>query len=169
MSTNSDNAARIEALAAPICSARGVEFVDVKLLSEKEGLVIRVMIDRERADGKLGSDINIDDCGLVMGDLADAIDADEKLASLEYRLEVTSPGVERPLVRLADYTRFAGREAKIKTRIPIEDRRSFEGLIVGADQGNVRIEASGRTYELPFETIVKANLVYRFGATAQNR
>jgi ribosome maturation factor RimP len=169
MSTNSDNAARIEALAAPICSARGVEFVDVKLLSEKEGLVIRVMIDRERADGKLGSDINIDDCGLVMRDLADAIDADEKLASLEYRLEVTSPGVERPLVRLEDYTRFAGREAKIKTRIPIEDRRSFEGLIVGADQGNVRIEASGRTYELPFETIVKANLVYRFGATAQNR
>lgn len=169
MSAKTDNSARIEALAAPICEARGVEFVDVKLLSEKEGLVIRVMIDRERTDGKLGSDINVDDCGHVMHDLAEAIDADAQLASLDYRLEVTSPGVERPLVRIADYTRFAGREAKIKTRIPIEDRRSFEGKIVGAHEGNVCIETSGRTYELPFETIVKANLVYRFGTAAQNR
>jgi ribosome maturation factor RimP len=169
MSANSENSARIEALAIPICEARGVEFVDVRMLSEREGLVIRVMIDRERADGKLGSDINVDDCGLIMHQLADAIDADEKLASIQYRLEVTSPGIERPLVRISDYTRFAGREAKIKTRIPIEDRRSFEGRIVGAQEGDVCIETSGRTYHVPFETIVKANLVYRFGASAQNR
>lgn len=169
MSANSDKSARIEALAAPICAGRGVEFVDVRLLSEREGLVIRIMIDRERTDGLPGSDINLDDCTGVMHALADAIDADAQLASLEYRLEVTSPGIERPLVRIADYARFAGREAKIKTRIPVEDRRSFEGRIVGAQEGDVCIETSGRTYHVPFETIVKANLVYRFGASAQSR
>lgn len=169
MSENSDNTARIEALANPICAQRAVELVDVRLLSERGGVVIRVMIDRERTDGLPGSDVSLDDCGEIMRVLADAIDADEKLASLDYRLEVTSPGVERPLVRIADYTRFAGREAKIKTRIPVEDRRSFEGRIVGANEGDVCIETSGRTYHVPFETIVKANLVYRFGASAQSR
>lgn len=152
----------LESLAAPICETQGVELVELRVLAERGASVVRLTIDRERADGKPGSGITIDDCTDVSRALSAILDREETEMPETYRLEVTSPGVERPLVKLADFARFAGREAKIKTTEPVEDKKYFEGRLLGVEGESVKLEASGRTYVIPFEAIAKASLIHRF-------
>ena len=76
-----------------------------------------------------------------------------------YELEVSSPGLDRPLRRLPDFARFAGHEAKIRMTEGVEGRRNFSGQLVGTEDGLVKIECDGRTYHLPIGDIAKANLV----------
>jgi ribosome maturation factor RimP len=76
-----------------------------------------------------------------------------------YRLEVSSPGLDRPLRREADFRRFGGRTVKLRTHDPVEGRRNFLGTLLDAHDGVVRIECDGRTYQVPVAGLVKANLV----------
>ena len=79
-----------------------------------------------------------------------------------FRLEVSSPGLERPLVKLADFERFAGREVKLKTRTPIDKQRRFRGMLRGVVDERVELDENGKVVRIPHEDIAQANLVYRF-------
>lgn len=159
----------IEEIAEPVCRAHGVELVDVQWSIERGGPVLRVLIDRERPDvdpGQPGSGVSIEDCQGVSRDLSTALDVHERLVpGGRYRLEVSSPGLDRPLVRRRDFERFAGREVKVQTRTPIPgtaDRRKVRGVLRGLDGDVVRVEEGSTIWAIPFADILRANVVYRF-------
>lgn len=170
---------RIESVVDPICRAHGVELVEVVYAREPGGAVLRILIDRERpglieADGtpKPGSGVTLEDCKAVSRDIGTALDVNEDaLPSARYRLEVGSPGLDRPLVRPRDFERFAGAQVKVQTRAEIEgaepERRRFSGILRGIDGQVVKLEdispAGTRVLSIPLDTIQKAHLVPRFG------
>jgi ribosome maturation factor RimP len=159
----------ISEIAEPVCRAHGVELVDVQWSTDRGGAVLRVLIDREQpgaAPGEPASGVSIDDCQGVSRDLSTALDVHERaVPSGRYRLEVSSPGLDRPLVKARDFERFAGREVKIQTRSPIEgttDRRKVQGVLQGLDGEVVRIEEGSTAFAIPLGEIIKANVVYKF-------
>lgn len=151
----------------PVCRAHGVELVEVRKLTQPGRTVLRVLIDRERGSaeeaGPDGSGVTLADCTAVSRDLSTALDVHEDSVSRgRYDLEVSSPGLERPLVKLSDYTRFAGREVKIQVQAPVEGQRRFAGTLLGVEGESVRIDQDGSVMSIPFGDITKAHLVYRF-------
>jgi len=135
-----------EAWFAKTLSGLGYELVDLE--SSRSGL-LRVFIDS--AEG-----ITVDDCARVSRHLTHAFAAE----GIDYeRLEVSSPGLDRPLKRIEDYTRFAGREASVKLKLPRDGRRRFEGRLAGVEAGAVVLEVDGVRHRLAFEDIDRARLV----------
>ena len=165
-----DTPASLEALALPICRALGLELVDVRIAREPGGSVLRVLIDRERPPGVPMNEggVSLDDCTDVSRDLSTALDVTEEgghgLLSGNYRLEVSSPGVDRPLVKLNDFVRFAGETVKMTTRMPIAtpagERRKLQGKLLGITGRDVRLTQDGHEVLVPHAEIVKANLVF---------
>jgi ribosome maturation factor RimP len=124
----------------------GYELVDIE--SSRSGL-LRIFIDAGRG-------ITVDDCARVSNHLTRAF----AVEGIDYeRLEVSSPGLDRPLKSLADFERFAGREASVKLKLPREGRRRFEGPVVGVEDGKVVLEVEGKRQQLAFEDIDRARLV----------
>ncbi len=124
----------------------GYELTD---LETSRGGLVRVFIDAPKG-------ITVEDCALVSRHLS-RVFADEDVAY--ERLEVSSPGLDRPLKRLADYERFAGREASVKLKLPLEGRRRFEGRIGGVQEGKVLLEVEGKGLAIAIEEIDRARLV----------
>src|SRR5688500_2588802 len=118
---------RLEAIAAPVCKAHGVEIVDCSFGREPGGAVVRVLIDRA------GAGVSLADCQNVSRDLSTALDVEGQDIPGPYRLEVSSPGLDRPLVKKHDFEKFAGKEIKLQTRIPVGDRRNFRGTLLGVE------------------------------------
>jgi ribosome maturation factor RimP len=129
----------------------GVELVHTEVAGPEGHPVVRVFIDKP--DG-----VTHKDCSGVSTQISTVLDVEDFIHSA-YTLEVSSPGLERGLYKLPDYERFAGSQAKVKTRIAVNNQRNFRGQIVGIDNDQVILEdrTSGRV-TLPFQTIVKANL-----------
>jgi ribosome maturation factor RimP len=155
----------LESIVEPVCRAHGVELVDVRHFRRKGGAVVRVIIDRERigVEGEEpGSGVTVDDCTNVSRDISAALDVHEDLIQGAYNLEVSSPGLERPLIRLQDFERFAGREARIQSNVRIGERRRFKGRLLGVVDREVEIEQDGTPVRIPYDNVAKANLVYRF-------
>ena len=124
----------------------GYELVDLE--SSRSGLM-RVFIDSPRG-------VTVDDCALVSNHLTKLF----AVEGVDYeRLEVSSPGLDRPLKRLEDFARFAGRDASVKLRLPVEGRRRYEGRIVGLEEGRVVLESEGKRHHIAFEDIDRARLV----------
>jgi ribosome maturation factor RimP len=124
----------------------GYELVDVE--SSRSGL-LRIFMDSPRG-------INVEDCARVSNHLTRAF----AVEGIEYeRLEVSSPGLDRPLKRLEDFQRFAGREASVKLKLPRDGRRRFEGRLVGVEDGKVVLDVEGQRQYLEFADIDRARLV----------
>jgi len=158
------DAAKLEALVAPICSAQGVDLVDVHYGREPEGTVLRVLIELPGAE-KLppGAGVSLDDCRRVSRALSEVLDEDETIVPGQYRLEVSSAGVERPLTKAIDYERYAGREVRVATKTAIEGRKNFSGTLSGLVGGQVLLrDAKGDDLALPLDEVQKAHLVFRF-------
>ncbi|HKU39192.1 MAG TPA: ribosome maturation factor RimP, partial [Polyangiales bacterium] len=104
-----------------------------------------------------------DDCQAVSRDLSTALDVAEGLTPEgAYRLEVGSPGLDRPLFSLSDFARFAGEKVRLQTHRPIDGRRRFSGTLVGVEGNDIRLDQDGQVFTVPHSEIAKANLVYRF-------
>jgi ribosome maturation factor RimP len=116
--------------------------------------VLRIYIDK--AGG-----VGLQDCERVSKQASALLD-EENLILRRYVLEVSSPGIERPLFREADYRRFVGKEIRLITTETIEDRRKFTGLIRTFSEGILKLEFDGEMYQIPFSKIRKANLVHQF-------
>jgi ribosome maturation factor RimP len=124
----------------------GYELVDVE--SSRSGL-LRVFIDAPHG-------ITVEDCARVSHHLTRLF----AVEGMDYeRLEVSSPGLDRPLKRLADYERFAGREATVKLKLPVDGQRRFAGRVVGVEEGRVVLEIEGQRRHIAFEDIDRARLV----------
>jgi ribosome maturation factor RimP len=172
MSGNADDSrlAPIRAAADRVARSFGLEVFDVQLRREPVGLVLRVFIDRplvRDADGRIvverpEQSIGIEDCQRVSQDLSAILDVEDTLDNA-YTLEVSSPGLERPLRGPDDYERFAGRVAKIVVREAVERQMHFEGRLCGVDGDAVVIEAGRRkVVRLPFANIARGRLAVEF-------
>ncbi len=165
-----DTPAALEAVVQPICRALGLELIDVRIAREPGGAVLRILIDRERPPGAPLHEggVSLDDCTDVSRDLSTALDVSDEGSrgplSGRYRLEVSSPGVDRPLVKLADFARFVGETVKLSTRTPVAtpagERRKLQGTLLGVSGTQVRVSQDGHEVLVPHAGIVKANLVF---------
>ena len=147
-------------LAEPYVRDAGFDLVEVQSGREPTGWVVRLFIDgASEPQGSQGpAAVSHADCERVSRDVSAALDVAD-LISHAYQLEVSSPGLDRPLRRERDFARFAGQSARIKLADGVEGRRNFSGTIRGAQDGVVEIECDGRSYQLPVEQVAKANLI----------
>jgi len=153
-------------LVEPYVKDAGFELVEVQSGREPTGWVVRLFIDKPAGNDAgdispadtIEATVSHTDCERVSRDVSAALDVAD-LIPHAYELEVSSPGLDRPLRRLGDFARFAGHEAKIRMTEGVEGRRNFSGQLVGTEDGLVKIECDGRTYHLPIGDIAKANLV----------
>ncbi|MDE0418768.1 MAG: ribosome maturation factor RimP [bacterium] len=144
---------RLESLIAPSVASIGFSLVRVKMFNRR-GRILQVMI--ERADGDSAT---IDDCAMVSRLVSAHLDAEDPVSGA-YDLEVSSTGIDRPLVRREDFSRFAGFEATASIDPPLDGRRRFQGRLAGMADDNVQMEQSpGSIVSLPFASIVDAKLV----------
>jgi ribosome maturation factor RimP len=161
---------RVRDAAERVAQSCGLEIFDVQLRREAIGTVLRVIIDRPdpgRPTTPAEDSIGIEDCQRVSHDLSALLDVEEE--SLEqpalgqaYTLEVSSPGLDRPLRHAADYRRFTGRLAKVVTREPIDGQSAFSGRLAGVEDGVVRLEEGRRTHRVPLAQIKRGRLDVEF-------
>jgi len=135
---------------APIESL-GYEVVGVEYNKNGHDAILRIYIDSEQG-------ISIEDCERVSHQVSGILDVEE-LITVAYSLEVSSPGFDRPLFKARDFERFAGSEAKIAMKLPINGRRNFKGILQGFSDGNILIEVDGEVYDLPLTKLAKARLI----------
>ncbi len=147
-----DPAANIERMIAPTLEAMGFTVVRVRF-SGGSRPVLQVMAERT-SDGSM----NVDDCAEVSGVVSALLDVEDPVPG-RYELEVSSPGLDRPLVRIGDFERFAGFEAKIEMAEPLDGRKRFRGRLIGVTEDTVRVAGDHGEYELPFAGIANAKLV----------
>lgn len=141
-----------------IVTRLGYECVYVGIRTDFGRMKVQILIDT------LGG-INVEDCELVSKQVNKFLDENADMPELDkgrYYLEVSSPGIERPLYKLNDYERFHGREVRIRLCEFLEGRKTFTGLISGIDNGNVILSCNDGEKSIPFEIIKGGNLVYRF-------
>jgi ribosome maturation factor RimP len=143
---------RVAALITGPLEGLGYELVRVQL-SGGDRPVLQVMA--ERADRMA---MTVEDCADISRSVSALLDAEDPIAGA-YTLEVSSPGIDRPLTRPRDFERFAGFEARIETHESIAGRRRFKGRLLGLDDGVVSLAVDADTVRLPIEAIVKARLV----------
>ena len=145
-------AARVEKLIAPALGEMGYDLVRVRLLGGKPP---RLQVMAERRDGVA---MTVDDCAEISHVLSALLDAEDPIDD-SYLLEVSSPGIDRPLTRLADFQRFSGFEAKIELQRPLDGRRRFRGRLLGVEDQSVLLRMEGQSVSLPFADIGDAKLV----------
>ena len=151
----------LEKSITPVLERMGVSLVLGTFQREGGGRVLRLFIERADADPDTGSGVDLGLCAEVSREVGYALDVSDAIDEA-YRLEVSSPGIERPLVRPEDYSRFKGRKARIVTREAVEGKRKFEGMLLGFEDGAVSIELGEdkRVLLIPNEIIKTANLVF---------
>lgn len=133
----------------------GYELVGVELIGQGKGdMLLRIYIDH--ADG-----INMDDCVQVSHQVSGVLEVEDPIRE-HYRLEVSSPGLDRPLFEKAHFERFEGHKVRIKTRSKIETRHHFTGVLQGVEEEQVLLEDDGTLYRIPIDEIVTARLIPEF-------
>ena len=159
--TETEVAERVEALAEPLLRLEGLELVEVQYRREQPGWVLRLFIDRA-PDPALppGSGVTLDDCVAVSREIGRLLDVEDVIDG-PYNLEVSSPGLDRPLTKPTDYQRFAGRKVRIKMRTP-EGRRTVTGRLIGLENGQIRVESQGRDEAVSLESADRVQLEPEF-------
>ncbi|HUW99294.1 MAG TPA: ribosome maturation factor RimP [Acidiferrobacter sp.] len=140
---------RLRALVEPAVVQLGFELVDIEFISGQKTLRIYI-------DGPNG--IDVDDCARVSRQVSALFDVEDPIPG-QYTLEVSSPGLDRPLARREDFARFAGSQVKIKTLTPADGRRNFQGRLVGLSGECVVLETAETRYDLALSNIERARLV----------
>lgn len=153
-----DTVGQVKALAEPLLDSLGLELVDIEYKKEGHGMILRLFIDKPGG-------VMLDDCAVVSRELSELLDV-EDIIHTYYNLEVSSPGLNRPLKKEADYERYIGRLVKIRTFEMFPDdagnrRKTFLGELLGISAGCVNIRLTeGQSASLPFDRIAKANLEF---------
>ena len=141
----------LEPILAPVIEAAGFRLVRLRLMG---GKTKTLQIMAERPDGTM----NVEDCAVLSHALLDFIEAENPIEG-DYELEISSPGIDRPLTRLMDFARYAGHEAKIELVAPLDGRKRFRGKLLGLDGNDVTMETQGSRISVPFKGIAEAKLV----------
>ncbi len=159
--TSEGKAAKVESLIRPSLADMGYDIVRIQFSGDRRAK-LQVMV--ERADSK---GMTVDDCASVSRAAEAILDVADPIAGT-YILEVSSPGIDRPLTRLQDFDRFAGFDARVEMRMPIEGRRRFRGRLLGRDGEMVRLTTDSGEIALPFGDLAKAKLVLTDDLIAAN-
>jgi len=164
---SSDELGRLRDAAARVASSHGLEIFDIQFRRESSGWVLRVTIDRPEAPGQGDREesVGIEDCQRVSRDLSALLDVEEELTASAvggYTLEVSSPGLDRPLRGERDYRRFTGRLAKVVTDVPIGSQSHFAGRLAGIDGSELVLTEGRRVHRIPLERIRRARLDVEF-------
>lgn len=158
--TKTDTVTQVTEIAQPILDSLGLELVEIEYRKEGHGMVLRLYIDKPGG-------ILLDDCADVSRELSEILDVEEVIP-VHYNLEVSSPGLNRPLTKPDDFTRYAGKLVKIRTYEMLTDnagnrRKTFLGRLEGFQDGSVNLVLKeGQSASIPFDRIAKANLEFEF-------
>lgn len=152
--------ARLLELLDPVAGAAGYAIVRLRLMGGDHQRRLQVMAERPPHDEKMPGDMNVEDCARLSRALSEVLVAADPIAG-EYTLEVSSPGVDRPLTRLADFANYEGYEARLELDRLAEGRKRFKGRLAGVEGDNVAIDLEGEdeTALVPFAWIAEAKLV----------
>ena len=138
----------------PIVEALDYELVGIEYISQGRNSVLRIYIDKENG-------ISVDDCSAVSHQVSGVLDVEDPIKGM-YQLEVSSPGLDRPLFDESHYERYSGQQVKVQLTAPLDGRRKFQGVLLGLKEGKVAVNVDGNEYLLPFASIDKANLIPEF-------
>jgi ribosome maturation factor RimP len=153
---------QVRAIAERVAASRGLEIWDIQSRREAAGHVVRVFIDRPGPAATPEESVSIEDCEQVNREISTILDVEDPLP-FAYTLEVSSPGLDRPLRGPSDYERFAGRLAKVVVAEPVDNQKAFEGHLRGVDNGDVLLESpNGRMHRLPYRLITRGRLEVEF-------
>ena len=153
---------KVRDIAGRVAADRGLEIFDVQFRREAPGMVLRIQIDRPGPAATAEDSVSVEDCAHISRELSAILDV-EDVVPAAYTLEVSSPGLDRPLRRPDDFRRFAGRQAKIVMRQKVDGQGYFRGKLGGLDGADVLIESeNGKMHRVPFELITRANLEVEF-------
>jgi ribosome maturation factor RimP len=142
---------KIEELIAPTINSLGYDLVRVQILDEGTK-TLQIMVDRLDE-----ANLTVDDCSVISKEISVIIDINDPIGE-NYLLEVSSPGIDRPLLRFKDFEKYAGFHARVDMSIALEGRKKFKGKLTGIEGDNIRIKVKEETYLLPFSKIEKAKL-----------
>ncbi len=155
-----DVSVRVEELVQPLLAAHGLELVELEFKKEGRDMVLRLFMDREGG-------VTLDDCAAVSRELSELLDVEDLIPG-HYSLEVSSPGLNRPLKKPADYERYKGKLVKVRTFELLPDdagnkRKTFLGELLGLENEIICIRLTeGQTAAIPLDKVAKANLEFEF-------
>ncbi len=156
---------RIRSVASRVAASYGLDIFDVQYRREGVGLVLRVQVDRPGPAASAEESVSVDDCARVSRDLSALLDVDDVIPGA-YTLEVSSPGLDRPLVALEDYRRFSGRLATLVLKEAVDRQTFLRGRLAGLEDGDtptVVIDGEdGRRHRVPFDLVTRAKLEVEF-------
>ncbi|MDG9922066.1 MULTISPECIES: ribosome maturation factor RimP [unclassified Pseudomonas] len=145
---------QLQAMLAPVIESLGYQCWGIEFISQGRHSLLRVYIDH-------ASGILIEDCEAVSRQVSAVLDVEDPISS-EYTLEVSSPGMDRPLFTIEQFAKHVGEQVKIKLRSPFDGRRNFQGLLRGVEEQDVVVLVDDHEFLLPIDLIDKANIIPRF-------
>ena len=156
MSEHMDNKVvdSVKKLSETLLDNCNMELVDIEYKGEGRGKILRIYIDKENG-------VTIDDCADISRELSVILDVNDVIPN-RYTLEVSSPGLRRPLKKIDDFKRFKGKLVLVKTKETINNRKVFKGQLNDCQEDHIVIEIDNESYEIPFDLIKKANLEINF-------
>ncbi|MFH1148026.1 MAG: ribosome maturation factor RimP [Pseudomonadota bacterium] len=144
----------VTGLAVPFLENQCMELVELEYRKERAGWILRLFIDKEGG-------ITLDDCANVSREFSDLLEIKDPI-SHPYHLEISSPGLNRPLKKEKDFERFKGKKIKIKTAHPISDRKTFLGVLSEYRDDTIYLIQDNQTISIPYEEVTAANLQWEF-------
>jgi len=143
----------------PVVEEHGLELVDIERVGGKNATLLRITVDTPALDGR----VNIERCAELSREVGTLIEASGIIEGA-YRLEVSSPGLDRKLAREKDFVAALGSSVLVETRMPLEGRKRFQGVLKELREGLVLLELDGREVTIPFSEVRKASKVYEFSS-----
>ncbi|KQQ67600.1 ribosome maturation protein RimP [Pseudomonas sp. Leaf127] len=145
---------QLQAILAPVVEALGYQCWGIEFISQGRHSLLRIYIDKENG-------VLVEDCEIVSRQISGVLDVEDPISS-EYTLEVSSPGMDRPLFSIEQFAAHAGQQVKIKLRSPFDGRRNFQGVLRGVEEQDVVVQVDSNEYLLPIDLIDKANIIPAF-------
>ncbi|MEB2285495.1 MAG: ribosome maturation factor RimP [Myxococcales bacterium] len=156
--------AAVWAIAEPIALDLGLELVDIELRREGRGTVLRLLIDRR------GGGVSLDELTAVSREISDALDVRDDTIPGAYTLEVSSPGINRPLTRPGHFEAFVGKKVHVQTRRELGKRHSFRGILTATRADGITITGDDHiAHDIAYDAIIRANYQHEFPALGQRR
>lgn len=146
---------RIADIVEPVLVDMGYDLVRVQISGGEESMVVQIMIEHQEEDKQ----ITVDDCEAASNAVSLILDVEDPITAA-YSLEMSSPGIDRPLTRLKDFVKYAGLEAKVELNDPLAERKRFRGILGGVENdADIKITVDGEEFLLPFAKLGRAKLV----------
>ena len=145
---------KIEKIVTPVVNEMGLSIVDIEYMQDGGYWYVRIYVEN------LNGEITLEECAAISGKIDEDVD---KLIEQRFFLEVSSPGIERPLKKIEDFIRFKGEKIKVSLKHKINDKKSFEGIITECKDNIIFLEIEEENIvEIPFSEVKKANIIYEF-------